>query len=619
MCGIAGKLFFGSQKVESSEIQKMLKTLVHRGPDDEGIFLDNNLGLGHKRLAIIDLSSQGRQPISDAEGKFWLTYDGEIYNYQELRRQLEKEGTKFKSKTDSEVIIYLYRQYGPEMLTMLRGMFAFAIWDKQKQELFLARDRLGQKPLKYFYNQNCFIFASELKTILTQKEVKKEIDWSAIDEFLIYSYVPTPKTGFQNIKKLPPAHYLIIKADGNIQLQRWWRLDFSQKLKLKENEWEQIITEKLIESIKIRLQSDVPLGAHLSGRIDSSLIVALMAGESSSPIKTYSVGFGERDYNELPFARKVAKRYRTDHQEIIVNSDALELLPKLAYYYEEPFGDSSAVPNWHLMQATRQHIAVALNGDGGDENFAGYDRYRVMQWHRWLKLLPAQSLLKKSAQKIYYYLHWHKAKKIIQLLDILAPTRLDTFLRLINAINQTEKQQLLPTDKPTSDRPNFLAQKFQAVAHFSPLDQLLWVGINSHLPDNLLVKIDIASMAHSLEVRSPFLDHEFMELTAKLPPHLKLRGNIKKYLLKKIAARFIPEECIYRRKQGFSLPLEHWFRKKNYLDLLRTKLLHDRLPLYGFNTQFIGRLIEEHRSFRADHSRLLWNLLYLNEWFKVWF
>lgn len=623
MCGISGKLYFNKDKsVSREEIEKMSKAVSHRGPDDEGIFIDKNIGLGHRRLSIIDLSPAGHQPMSDNEGKIWIVFNGEIYNFLELRQGLEKSGIKFKSKSDTEVIINLYKKYGVNCLKYLRGMFAFAIWDSEKRQLFLARDRVGKKPLKYYLDNGVFIFASELKAILTNLEVKKEIDYDAIDEYLTYQYVPHPKTGFKNIWKLEPAHFLVIKENGQVVKQRYWQLDYSQKLNLTEAEWENTILVKLKESVGLRLISDVPLGAHLSGGIDSSLVVALMAQQTKEPVKTFSIGFKESDYNELPYARLVAQRYKTDHQEFIVEPNAIELLPKLVRQYEEPYADSSALPTWYLSEVTRKHVTVALNGDGGDENFAGYQRYNAMQLFNTLKMIPFKNLLKKISQTAYRLTKAKIFRQGYRLLDSYAPNPVDFYLNIIDYFGQKEKNLIYTEElkqKMAGSRwQTFIKEIFDETKNLDWLDKALYFDINAGLPDDLLTKIDIASMAHGLEIRSPFLDHEFMELTAKMPSNLKMRGHNKKYLLKKIAYKLIPKECIEKTKWGFSVPLEYWFRGKlkNYL---REELLDKKYLDYGFKKRGIEKIIEDHESHRQNYANQLWALLTLNHWFKEYF
>ena len=623
MCGITGKLNFNKNNfVSEGLIKEMTKTLSHRGPDDSGIFVEKNIGLGHNRLSIIDLSPAGHQPMSDKEEKIWIVFNGEIYNYLVLKKELEKQGIIFKSKTDTEVIIYLYKKYGIDCLKYLRGMFAFAIWDKEKKQLFLARDRVGKKPLKYYCDSNCFIFASELKAILKNPEVKKEMDCDAIDEYLTYQYVPHPKTGFKNIWKLEPAHYLIIKKDGQIIKQRYWDLDYSQKLDLSEEEWKEKILEKLKESVRMRLVSDVPLGAHLSGGIDSSLIVALMSQEQNSPIKTFSIGFKEKDYNELSYVKLVVDRYKTEHHEFIVEPNAIEILPKLVYHYEEPYADSSALPTWYLSEITKKYVTVALNGDGGDENFAGYTRYNAMQLLQLLKALPLKNQLKKINLLFYQFTKIKLFQKGYRFLNSYNKDPLDFYLKIIDYFDQEEKNFVYADEfkqrVKNSRWHSFLEEKYKETKNFDWLNRILYTDINSYLPDDLLVKVDIASMAHGLETRSPFLDYELLELTAKMPINLKIRGHNKKYLLKKIAEKYLPKECIYRPKQGFGVPLEHWFRGEleNYL---REKLLAKKFLNYGFKKQGVEKLINDHTSHKQNYANHLWALLMLQEWLQMWF
>jgi asparagine synthase (glutamine-hydrolysing) len=615
MCGIFGKLFFEKTKIEEKDYKDCLDAISHRGPDDEGFYVDENIILGAKRLAIIDLSPAGHMPMTNEDGRFWMVFNGEIYNFLELRKDLEKRH-KFKSRTDSEVLLHLYEEKGIDCLRYLRGMFAFAIWDKKEKILFLARDRLGKKPLKYYFNDKFFIFASELKAILKDKEVKKEIDWGAIDEYLTYQYVPHPKTGFKGIFKLEPAHYLLVTLNGKIKKERYWNLDYSQKLNLSENEWIEVIEEKLKESVKIRLISDVPLGAHLSGGIDSSMIVAMMAQQMKEPVKTFSIGFKEKEYDETKYARLVAKRYGTDHHELIVEPNAIEILPKLVYYYEEPYADPSALSTWYLCEVTKKYITVALNGDGGDENFAGYDRYNTFKLYKDLEFLPGKRIFGKINEILYRITKLKIFRKGFRFFSAYREDPISFYLRLIGFFQNEEKEKLYQPDLKKliedSRGSNFLREIFKKTkGHW--LDRILYLDINSYLPDDLLVKVDIASMAHSLEVRSPFLDHEFMELCAKIPPNLKMKGHNKKYIFKKLAQKYIPKECIFRPKTGFGVPLEFWF-KEELLNFLKERILSQEFLNYGFNKNFLEQLIKEHQKGIRNHSYRLWALLILSEW-----
>jgi len=615
MCGIFGKLFFEKTKIEEKDYKDCLDAISHRGPDDEGFYVDENIILGAKRLAIIDLSEAGHMPMTNEDGRFWIVFNGEVYNFLELKKDLEKRH-KFRSRTDSEVLLHLYEEKGVDCLRYLRGMFAFAIWDKKEKILFLARDRLGKKPLKYYFNDKFFVFASELKAILKDKEVKKEIDWGAIDEYLTYQYVPHPKTGFKGIFKLEPAHFLLITLDGKIKKEKYWNLDFGQKLNLSESEWIEAIEEKLKESVKIRLISDVPLGAHLSGGIDSSTIVAMMAQEMKEPVKTFSIGFREKEYDETKYARLVAKRYGTDHHELIVEPNAIEILPKLVYHYEEPYADSSALPTWYLCQMTKNYITVALNGDGGDENFAGYDRYNAVKLYFSLKFLPGKKILKKTNEILYHLTQLRIFHKGVRFLSSFEEDFISFYERLIGYFQEEQKEKLYQPDIKklieNSRGSNFL-REISKNTMGEWLDRILYLDINSYLPGDLLVKVDIASMAHSLEVRSPFLDHEFMELCAKIPSNLKMKGHNKKYIFKKLAQKYIPKECIFRPKTGFGVPLEFWF-KNELLNFLKERILSREFLNYGFNKNFLEQLINEHQKGVRNHSYRLWALLILNEW-----
>lgn len=622
MCGIAGKFSFNSRiAVSHSEIQEMAESLRHRGPDDTGITVRGRVGLANTRLAIIDLSPQGHQPMCDDTEKIWIVFNGEIYNYQSLRKDLQTEGIHFRSNTDTEVIIYLYKKYGLDCLGHLRGMFAFALWDEEKQQLFLARDRVGKKPLKYYYNSKCFLFASELKAILKNAGAPKEVDFGAIDEYLTYRYVPHPKTGFKNIWKLEPGHYLLVHADGNIEKKKYWELDYSQKLLLSEQEWEKIIQEKLQESVKLRLVSDVPLGVHLSGGIDSSIITALVVNECSSPLQTFSIGFKESEYNELPYARLVAQRYHTIHHEYIVEPKALrEIIPLLAYHYEEPYADSSALPTWYLCSLTKSKVTVALNGDGGDENFAGYTRYTYFKLYFKLRNIPFKNQLRFVSRALYSPTHNKVFKKSYRFWGLYASNPMNFYQNLMSCFSEKEKRAMYCPDHTLiqySRWRTFLEGYWKEAKNLDWLDQTLSTDINSYLPDDLLTKVDIASMAHGLEVRSPFLDHEFLELTAKIPPRLKLKGYTQKYLLKKLAYQLIPKECIERPKKGFATPLRYWFREISN-EYLTQELLDKKFIRYGFDPSAIQKLIRK-QLYRHDATDQLWTLLMLRAWFRQWF
>lgn len=620
MCGISGKFNFTNQPVAETEILAMNKELAHRGPDDKGVFTDNAIGLGHTRLSIIDLSKNGHQPMPDASGRFWICYNGEIYNYLDLKQELIKDNVKFKSNTDTEVLLYMYIKYGAECLQYLRGMFAFAIWDKEKQELFLARDRVGKKPLKYYFDKNTFIFASELKAILKNPEVRKEIDWPAIDEFLTFKYVPAPKTGFKNIRKLLPAHYLLVKKNGEVIAKKYWSLDYSKKLELSEKEWEVKITKKLTEAIALRMVSDVPLGAQLSGGIDSGLITAILSGLSQKPVHAFTIGFKEDKYDETAYAHLVARHCHAKHKILVMEPYTAEILPQLAYYYEEPYADASALPSWYLANFTKAHVSAVLNGDGGDECFAGYERYRAASYYRLLKNLP----LKKYGARLCRFAYELSDNKFFQQaerqLSADYSSFYDFYLSIIRYFSPQEKSRLYAENLKALVNGQAAPAIAPALAQQGAdwLDRLLALGIATHLPDDLLVKNDIATMAHGLELRSPFLDHEFMELAASLPANFKMRGREKKYILKKIAAKYLPPECIQRSKQGFTVPLEFWFRGE-LTEYLEKNILSPHFLNYGFNKGEIQKMLMLHKSKKANYENQLFTLLMLSLWLKEWF
>lgn len=626
MCGIVGRLNFNRAQVDPQAVKRMSGQLVHRGPDDEGVFVDANIGLGFRRLAIIDLSERGHQPMSDESGDVWLVFNGEIYNFLALRRELEQDGVQFCSGTDSEVIIHLYKKHGVECLQRLRGMFAFAIWDKRSHELFVARDRLGKKPLKFYRDSEKFLFASELKAILANTDVPRQIDWGAVDEYLSYQFVPHPKTGFVGIEKLEPAHYLLVHENGEVKKERYWDIDFSKKEHRPAQEWKSVIEVSLKESVRLRLVSDVPLGAHLSGGVDSSLVVAMMVGESSKPVKTFSIGFGERSHNELPQARLVAQRYGTDHHEFIVDPQAIDLLPKIATHYEEPFADSSALPTWLLCEMTRPHVTVALNGDGGDENFAGYARYKAMRRYEQLRAWDTivghtKGLAARLADELHARTGAKRWRYLSSVLGFYAHAPAQAYVQSFGFFRDDEKAQLYTPERRehvAESRGHAVTQSlFDQASLLEKVERLMFADIHSYLPDDLLVKTDMASMAHALEVRSPLLDHVFMETVARMPSSFKLAGCTSKVLLKEIARDYIPAEIIDKPKRGFSVPGEQWLRTslKSYV---REQLLDPAFLQYGFDRSFIERLLERHER-GEDVSRKLWALLMLRLWLRGWF
>ncbi|MBF0458902.1 MAG: asparagine synthase (glutamine-hydrolyzing) [Nitrospirae bacterium] len=630
MCAIAGKI--RGAGVAEGDIAAMNKAMVHRGPDDDGIFIsrDGKVGLGHRRLSIIDLSPLGRQPMycpGKNGNKYWIVYNGEIYNYAELRLALEKDGYSFKSNSDTEVIPALYDKFGVNCLLRLRGMFSFAIYDETRRVLFCARDRIGKKPFKYYLNNDVFIFASELKAILTQDEPRREPDYEAIHHYLTYQYVPSPLTGFMGIQKLEPAHYLIIETDTlKVTKKRYWSLDYSEKWALTEGQWCGRIMEKLGEAVGIRMRSDVPLGALLSGGVDSSAVTALMSRLSSKPVRTFSVGFKEDKYSELRYARIIADKFRTDHTELIVTPvDAEEILPQLAHMYEEPYADSSALPSYYVSKLTREHVTVALNGDGGDENFAGYSRYALHKFAVTCGGLLPTPLIRSIGQIGKFLAGRIKATFIDRLEHVIDTLPDDAARRYVNYIcyfSNAMKHALYSANFAAithgNDSYTLIEDRFREAGTQDMLDAALYADFMTYLPDDLMVKMDIASMAVSLEGRSPFLDHEFIELTAKIPSGLKLKGvNGKKYILKKALLTLLPKEVMYRPKMGFAIPLDVWFRTC-LRDYATSVLLSDKAVGRGmFKKEAVKALLDEHTKINRGYQ--LWALLMLELWFREFF
>lgn len=598
-----------------------LNTLFHRGPDDSGTYEDKRAFLGSTRLSIIDLSRAGHMPMSNEKKNLWIVFNGEVFNYLEIKKNLKKK-YHFVSNTDTEVVLKLFEEKGPSCLNELRGMFAFAIWDSDKKELFLARDHLGKKPLKYYRDGNSFIFSSELKAIFKDSSIPKEIDPVAIDEFLTYQYVPSPRTGFKNIFKLEPAHYLIIKKNGRVIKRKYWEPCFLPKLASSEKELMEIVLCGLKDSIKIRLRSDVPLGAHLSGGIDSSLIVALMSEQLNHSVKTFSVGFKQPQYNELPYAKLVAKKYKTDHHEIIINESSMEELSKMTHAFEEPYADPSMIPTWFLCKETKKEVTVALNGDGGDENFGGYQRYIRYLIIQYLKQLPFKNILR----EFLYIIPGNIGKKSHKLMSDASLKQQEIYPRMFGGFGETEKNKYYSAEFKYSiinHNPYHYLSRHLSNDQFHDIDSLINTDLKTYLPEDLLTKIDIAGMAHSLEVRSPFLDHTFVEIAARIPANLKLHDFNGKYLLKKIAEAYLPQECITRVKQGFNVPLDYWFNSK----ILKKQLwetFEEKSLLFRFiNKNEVRNLL---RKISGNGLRLekqatsdLWLLLCLKTWFDVWF
>jgi len=626
LCGICGKIYRDTdKKVDEVLVREMSSVLNHRGPDDEGIYIKNNVGLAHKRLSIIDLTPAGHQPMSNEDGSIWIVFNGEIYNYLDLRKKLQAKGHTFSSHTDTETIVHLYEDKGIECVQDLRGMFAFAIWDDNKKRLFLARDRAGKKPLVYIHNKDCILFASEIKSLLIDPSIKKDIDTTALHHYLTYQYVPSPLTSFSGIKKLPPAHILVYEG-GNLIVKRYWNLSYQNKLQLPSvKEYGERFLEIFQEAVSIRLRSDVPLGAFLSGGIDSSLVVAVMSKLMSQPVKTFSIGFEEEDYSELAFAKVVAEKYKTDHHEFIVKPDAVEILPKLVWYYNEPFADSSSIPTYYVSKITRDYVTVALNGDGGDESFAGYERYladKLAGYYREIPRFLRESIIRKAVEFLPYSTNrrsfLRRLKRFVKGISEVPERR---YVRWICFFDNEMKDDLYTSSFKEQvkgmDSVDLTVNWYKKADGKTFIDKTLFVDVMSYLPEDLLVKVDIASMANSLEARSPLLDHHVMEFAASLPSDLKLRGIETKYLLKNTLIGVLPNEILYRKKMGFGVPIDVWFRK-DLKEMTYDILLDRRCTERGyFKREAIQRLLDEHVSGSYDHSYRIWALLFMELWHRM--
>lgn len=624
MCGICGLVSVDpSEVVDRSLIARMRDTLAHRGPDDIGLYAAPGVGLGHRRLSIIDLRPEGRQPMANEDGSIRIVFNGEIYNFNDYREWLSERGHRFKSYTDTEVIVHLYEEMGVECVRHLRGMFAFAIWDEPKRLLFLARDRLGKKPLFYYCDGRHFLFGSEPKAILAHPDVEARPDLSAIDNYLALGYVPSPQSAFAGIRKLAPAHYLTF-SDGTIRTARYWKLRYEPKLQIDAEDARREILERLREAVKLRMISDVPLGAFLSGGIDSSAVVAIMSEFSSQPVKTFSIGFKERDYDETSYARLVSKRFGTDHHEFVVDPVPFDVLHKLVWHYNEPYADSSALPTFYLSHLTRDYVTVALNGDGGDENFAGYHRYSVNLMTSRLRRLP--NAAKKAgllgiASMARTLGPRHVLNRRLRALEV-ALTGHQSYVHLMTTFDDDRKRELYTADFGRLVERSSAEQMFDELYAESDsanvIDEALDADVGLYLPEDLLVKVDIASMAVGLETRAPLLDHKFMEFVARLPARFKLDWALnRKAIFKKTLRNLLPKEILERRKMGFGVPLEHWFRG-GMKDLLQDYLLSSRARERDyFNSRYVERLIQDHVDGSRNCQHLLWNLLMLELWHRL--
>ena len=619
MCGIAGVVSATRESnITEALVHHMCEQIVYRGPDDEGLYVADGAGLGMRRLSIIDLSG-GHQPVFNEDRSAWVVFNGEIYNFPELRPELESRGHRFYTHTDTEVIIHLYEEMGADCVQKLRGMFALAIYDKTKRKLTLARDRLGKKPLHYALHNGNLYFASEIKSILAIAPELAVVNSQGLLEYLYYGYVPDPITAFTGIHKLPPGHLLEFQ-DGKIRIRQYWDLpEYNTHSPRNEEECLEELEQRLLEATKIRLISDVPLGAFLSGGTDSSTIVALMARASSRPVKTFSIGFKKDDFNEAHYARIVANKFGADHREMILEPDVVQTVEHLTSSLEEPFGDSSMLPTYYVSQMARQHVTVALSGDGGDEIFGGYDRYRIHADRRIFEYIPAWArkfyrdqvlprLPKNMRGRNFSYnvsLPWQE--RYVDHLSFLPSFERDTPL-----LSHDFRQILNRSDDPG----NVLRRYFAQAPAKNPVDQLLYVDTKTNMVGDILTKVDRMSMLNSLEVRVPILDHLFVEWVTGLPPQWKLRGNQQKYILRKLAERVgVPREALYRQKQGFTLPLVHWMRNE-LKDMLMILLEPRTLDRGYFAADGVRKLMDDHLLRGRAMTGRIWRLLMFELWHR---
>ena len=619
MCGIVGVMdLAGRRPIARDLISRLNETQHHRGPDEGGLHLEPGLGLGHRRLSIIDLST-GQQPLFNEDGSVVVVFNGEIYNYQELIPELVRCGHRFHTKSDTEVIVHAWEQWGEACVERFRGMFAFALWDRNRETLFLARDRLGVKPLHYvLLPDGQLIFGSELKALAAHPAFGSELDPLAIEEYFALGYVPEPRTIYAGARKLPPAHTLTVRRGGPVPEPReYWDVRFTLDNPIGEREAVAELVERLRESIRLRMISEVPLGAFLSGGVDSSAVVAMMAGVSTEPVNTCSISFSDPAYDESAFAQRVAARYRTRHFVDRVESDDFDLIDVLARTYDEPYADSSALPTYRVCQLARRHVTVALSGDGGDESFAGYRRYRLHAMEERLRgalplsvRRPAFGLLGRMYPKADWAPRVLRAKSTLQ---ALARSSVDAYFHSVSVLRDDMRAELYSNAFKAKLGGYSAAEVFRRHARRVGTDDALalvqYLDLKTYLVGDINTKVDRASMAHSLEVREPLMDHPLVEWLASLPSSLKVRGQEGKVLLKKAMEPYLPHEVMYRPKMGFAVPLAQWFRgplKKR----VRDAVLGSDLAATGyFNEKYLRHLVDAHQSGLRDYSAPLWSLL----------
>lgn len=619
MCGLAG--IFDSKvrrPIDRNLLAAMTDSLGHRGPDGDGFHVAEGIGFGHRRLSIIDLAG-GHQPLFNEDRTVWVTYNGEIYNFKELARELRARGHQFRTVCDTEVVVHAWEEWGPDCVKRFRGMFAFALWDSTTETLFLARDRLGIKPLYYAaLSDGRVIFGSEMKALLCDPDLERRFDMQAIEDYFAFGYVPDPKSIYETVRKLPPAHVLVWKRGAPIPSpQQYWDISFQPNTRISEEDACAELRDRMSEAVRIHLVSDVPLGAFLSGGVDSSSVVSMMAEHSATPVNTCSIGFDVPDFDEARYAELVAKQLDTDHRSRQVTADSFELIEDMSSFYDEPFADSSAMPTYQVCRLAREKVAVALSGDGGDEAFAGYRRYR---WHHYEELVrgtlpgPLRQPVFSLLGQIYPKLDWAprslRAKSTFQ---ALARNSVEGYFHSVSIFGDHLRRRLyserMLRDLQGYHARNVLEEAIKDAPVEHHLDRVQYADIKTYLPGDILTKVDRASMATSLEVRVPLLDHVLLEWAATLPPAFRLKAREGKYLLKRAMESRLPREILYREKMGFSIPLARWFRGP-LRESVRHRLLESTLKEIGFfDMRFIKRLLDEHTSGISDHSAPIWALL----------
>jgi asparagine synthase (glutamine-hydrolysing) len=619
MCGIAGIVSTNSERIEAATIHRMCQAIIYRGPDDEGLFVKDGTGLGMRRLSIIDIAG-GHQPVFNEDRTVWVVFNGEIYNFPSLREELIKGGHRFSTHTDTEVIVHLYEEMGANCVDKLRGMFAFALYDERRRKLLMARDRLGKKPLHYTFEGGRLFFASEIKSILTVAPELAALNRQALLQYMWFGYVPDPLTAFTSIHKLPPGHLLDFE-NGKIKVSQYWNLrQYGTHAPRSEEECLEEMETRLAEAVKIRLISDVPLGALLSGGTDSSTVVALMARANPAPVKTFAIGFRDQDFNEAPYARMVAEKFGTDHHELIVEPDGVETVQTLTSSLEEPFGDSSMLPTYFVSCLARRHVTVALSGDGGDELFAGYDRYAIHLRRRVFEQIP-EWMRRFYRNQVYPRLPADMRGKKFSY-NVSLPWR-ERYVDAISFVPAFERDMpLLSNDfravlRESGDPVDVMYKYFDSAPAEDPVSQMLYVDTKTYLVADILTKVDRMSMLASLEVRVPILDQEFVEWATSLPVEWKIRRGRQKYILRKLAERVgVPREVLYRPKKGFALPLVHWM-KHELKELIISVLLDPETLQRGyFEPRGVQQLLDEHFRGRRDHSGRIWRLLMFELWHR---